>query len=287
MTMRRSRWLDWTPDHSAREAFVSSGGPDPGGSQARETTSEAERVEDSRRDSSDSSFEAPPKLTKESAPVDQDVPPLCPTCAGTVWWRPDGAAGLHCTSCLPCPDRTHARWYTSPTSAADIVVDQLLSDPLVCLALNWAVHSAPMLADDVIAALARIERAGLTGTPTSDLFGQIEAAVDAVLRAEQGLDLILEDPEAGAEPMNTPRGAGRPWRLVIERNAPVCGPIRLNGGTVVEDVPRCVAATLADLELAVAAKNAGREHSMPFGCINELVERLAACGCKVRVEVVQ
>ena len=115
------------------------------------------------------------------------VPPPCSTCGGSVWWQGDGTAELHCAGCVPCPDRSAASWYASPTSAVDVIVNEMIADPLVRHALNWSARSAPTLADGVIAALGRIERAGVTDTAPQNLYHQLEAALDDVLRAAAGL----------------------------------------------------------------------------------------------------
>jgi hypothetical protein len=77
--------------------------------------------------------------------------------------------------------------------------------------------------------------------------------------------------------------AGGSWRLVIEEHCPVPGPIRLNCCTTITDAPRCIEKTLVELELALVHKNAGRETAFTR-LIDEYIERLAACGCHVRVE---
>ena len=147
-----------------------------------------------------------PVATPAQAPA-PTMPPPCSACSSVVWWRPDGTAELHCATCAPCPDRAAARWYTSPTSAVDIIVTELVSDPLVRRALDWAARAEPTLADRFIAALARIERAAMMGTPASDLFGQLEDTVDAVLRAEAGLDCTA-NPD-----LQTPTDAAHAWNV--------------------------------------------------------------------------
>ncbi len=80
-----------------------------------------------------------------------------------------------------------------------------------------------------------------------------------------------------------PRIVG-PWRVVIDRNTPLRAPIRVNPWTSVIDPVRCIERTLADLEVAVVHRNAGRTTAFTL-LIDEYVSRLAACGCRVRVAV--
>jgi hypothetical protein len=77
------------------------------------------------------------------------------------------------------------------------------------------------------------------------------------------------------------------WRVVVERCAPVAGPVILNGWTTVRDPARCIETDLATLARVVAARNAGREHYGFEALLADTLARLAACGAAVRVEAVQ
>jgi len=77
-----------------------------------------------------------------------------------------------------------------------------------------------------------------------------------------------------------------PWRLILERNEPLPGPIHLpDGCTTITNPVRCIEATLIDLERAVAHRNAGWESAFTF-LIDGYIERLRACGVVARVEPV-
>jgi len=76
-----------------------------------------------------------------------------------------------------------------------------------------------------------------------------------------------------------------PWRVVVEAIRPVASPVQLDAATTVINPRRCIESSLADLRIAVEHKNAGRTTAFTQ-LIDEYVARLAACGCKVRVEVV-
>lgn len=100
--------------------------------------------------------------------------------------------------------------------------------------------------------------------------------IDAV--RQHKTELLPLVPTANADAPST--GA---WRVVVDRDEPAPGPIRLNAWTTIVDPTKCIAASRADLELAVAARNAGRERSSLVALIDERIATLAACGCVARV----
>ena len=117
----------------------------------------------------------------------------------------------------------------------------------------------------------------------------LDDALRAQLRARKAMvaPLRTEDdplPHSARDTDLLPRVSGT-WRVVVDHGKPVAGPIRINACTMITDPARCAEITLADLERAVAHRNAGRETAYTQ-LIDEYVERLAACGL-ARVEVVQ
>lgn len=221
-------------------------------------------------------------LLRRQAPADGSCTLRpCPTCGSAVFWRADGTCELRCAACVPCPDPRCAAWYTSPpANDPTAAVDVLFGEPAVRAALAWASRQAPALADAVIAAVAAVERLHEQGAALEGALDRLDRAVDAVVRCAQGLDQVPA--------VATPELAAPGWRLVVEHCAPVAGPVRLDTATVVQDVRLFVQRTLADIERAVAALNAGKETVYTnTNFVNEKLTRLAACGVVARVEPIQ
>ena len=115
--------------------------------------------------------------------------------------------------------------------------------------------------------------------------------VEAVRRHKpELLRLVPERPPEDASTCTdvaVPPSSPPAWQLIVESRHPRPGPIQLNPWTLIVDPTTCIAARLADLQMAVAAKNAGREHSMLVALIDEYVTTLKVCGATVRVQVTQ
>lgn len=122
-------------------------------------------------------------------------------------------------------------------------------------------------------------------TPGTALDDEIRAAIR---REKAAIIACLIGQAAHGDPEPTassPPSTG-PWRLVVERTEPRPGPVRLNPHTTITDPIRSIERDLADLGRAILHRNRGRE-----SCFSELadeyVQRLAACGVVVRVELTQ
>lgn len=120
------------------------------------------------------------------------------------------------------------------------------------------------------------------------------------LRAQKGsLLALLKDPGARLERLlsveDDADAAPRwPHAIVIDSNEPPSGPIRLNAWTTVIDPAKSVAADLGSLAVAVRAYTEvcgapGQEAAVEECAlrIEELLERLEACGCRARVVAMQ
>jgi hypothetical protein len=89
----------------------------------------------------------------------------------------------------------------------------------------------------------------------------------------------------------TPETAPRPaLRVVVDAIEPRPGPIRVAPWLTILDPERSIRANLANLERVVAGLTDARRVGDRLGIerfedeLEDLLERLEACGCKVRVE---
>ena len=153
--------------------------------------------------------------------------------------------------------------------------------PVSIEVLHWAEqHGHP----NVIEVLAKLEARCtqlVEGDPAS-----YRAAVEQLVAFVQAIRAAYAAAQAPPVVEAEPVATRQTWRLVVQHCEPKRGPIRLDRCTVVENPVRCIEADLATLELAVQAKNTGRERSALAAQIDELIARLAACGAVVRVEAI-
>jgi hypothetical protein len=143
--------------------------------------------------------------------------------------------------------------------------------------LRWR-SSAP-IPPDLLTQLSEHKSELLQVAPDHDgTFGTLSTtfstAEDAALR-----DRVRAD---NPEILPPPNGPG-PWRLVIETCEPRREQFDLNPWTKITNPARCIECDLVELELAVAHKNAGYETAFTR-LVDEYIERLAACGCRVRLK---
>ncbi len=75
-------------------------------------------------------------------------------------------------------------------------------------------------------------------------------------------------------------------KIIIDHNTPVSGPVQVARWLTVADPARSVAADLRSLAVAIEHANAGTR-SAYTELVDEYVERLAACGCVVRLEPIR
>jgi len=144
-------------------------------------------------------------------------------------------------------------------------------------AIEWF---AVMNGDRIIAEIRSLDRRceDLARTGADDVTYRAAVTV-LVARLQQLRDWYRAETETGS---HTPIG---PWQLRMERNEPVRGPIRLDTGVVIEDVPRCIGHLVTALEFVIAKKNLGREPGFA-DLVDLYVVQLARCGVTVRVETV-
>jgi hypothetical protein len=146
----------------------------------------------------------------------------------------------------------------------------------------WYDQGHAGIVDQLAALEHRCEGIARDGAPEAEY----RAAVEALVAFMRGIRALYRQaqlaPEPGAPLPPEPQG---PWRVVVERRTPLAGPIHLDAATTISNPARCIERTLIDLERAVAYRNAGRETAYT-DLIDEKVERLAASGCRVRVEAI-
>jgi hypothetical protein len=173
---------------------------------------------------------------------------------------------------VPDYDAIHAEITTDVGTAEDAAALEryaLLNGP----GIYEQIHTLQRQCDDLV-------RAGANETTYR------QAVTALVTRVRQVRQLYREARHmAEADPPSWIPNAAATWRVVIEKNRPLQGPIQLDCCTTITNPLLYTERTLVDLELAVAHRNAGRETAFTT-LIDEYVERLAACGCRVRVETV-
>jgi len=149
-------------------------------------------------------------------------------------------------------------------------------------AFEWyASLSGDGIIDEIAALERRCEDLARDGADE----GVYRAAVTALVERIRQIRDWYREAQRTDEPVPAPHPPPA-WRLVVESCEPVAGPVTFNRAETVPDPATYIARTLAALELAVEARNAGRERSALVTQIDELIGRLALCGAVVRVQVI-
>jgi hypothetical protein len=165
---------------------------------------------------------------------------------------------------------------------AEITTD--IGTPEDAAAIAWyAALNGNSIRDEITALECRAEQLARAGADEAVYRQAITALAVRVRQIRQWHRDAQHEAEVDPPPQTPDAATGKPWRVVIEENRPLPGPIQLNCCTTITNPLLSIERTLVDLELAIAHKNAGRDTAFTR-LVDEYVERLAACGCCVRVE---
>lgn len=100
------------------------------------------------------------------------VPASCAHCHGTIFWRADGTADLHCVQCQPAVSSRGCAWYFA---SSGMPLDVLLQ-PEVRAALDWLLREDALAANTILKLISAVDRG--EGSSVTNLLAAVNAACD-------------------------------------------------------------------------------------------------------------